>query len=226
MSEVQHVETPNDGPSRRFKWLSGWSRLFLEMLVITFGVLLAFGLNAWWEGRKQAEFDRVTLSQINIEIDRNYDAIDSVYKYRLDLYPKIVAIERGELSVADIEYRGTRSPRLETAAYDLALVSGVFGRVEPEKAQTLVKTYLNFDNVNQTHRLYANSLPTLILQMENREDPKFARFMQMAFLDMIFVEGDTLNHISEFTEKPSVVDPLTFISAAIQTPAATIEGSE
>jgi len=226
MLEPQQIKTRDNIQPQRFKWLSGWSRLVLEMLAITFGVLLAFGLNAWWEGRTQAEFDRVTLSQVYTEIDRNFDNIEKAYQYRLDLYPKILAVDRGEISVQDVEFQGTRPPRLETAAYDLALASGVFGRIDPEDAQTLVKTYLDFDSIDDTHELYASSLPMLILQMENRNDPKFSRFMKMAFLDMIFAEGETLNQISSFSEKPEVIDPWTFISNTTRAPAVKTEGSE
>lgn len=101
------------------------------MLAITFGVLLAFGLNAWWEGRSQAKFDRVSLSQVYAEIDRNYDTIKTSYDHRLNLYPQILKVDRGSLSVAEVEFEGTRPPRTETAAYDLASASGVFARFAP-----------------------------------------------------------------------------------------------
>lgn len=98
--------------------------------------------------------------------------------------------------------------------------------LRPEKAERLVKTYLDFDGIKGTHALYGSSLPNLILQMENRNDPKFARYMQIAFLDMIFAEGETLNQISDFSEKPQVVDPWAFISEASQPPAARTLESE
>ena len=216
MSDIQISKASNDKPSRRFRWLSGWSRLFFEMLAITFGVLLAFGLNAWWEGRTQAKFDSVSLSQVYDEIDRNYETIEKAYQYRLDLYPRIIAVEQGKLTTPDIEFKGIRPPRIETAAYDLALARGLFGRINQDEAQTLVKTYLDFENIKSIHELYGSSLPTLILQMENQNDGKFVTFMRMAFMDMIFAEGETLNSISEFSEKPTLRNPWEFISNSYQ----------
>lgn len=210
-----------------FRWLSGWSKLFLEMLAITFGVLLAFGLNAWWQDRSLAEFDRVSLSQIQTEIDRNYDTIKIGYDYRTNLYPKLLNVERGVLSMSKIEFQGTRPPRIETAAYDLALTSGVFARIEPGKAQTFIRTYLDFENIENTHTLYAASLPNLVLQMESQNDPRIATFMRMAFMDMIFAEGETLNKIASMSEKPTVEEPWITVSGEVrQTDELTTAGSE
>lgn len=226
MSDTPPETHPSDLEDPGFKWLSGWSRLFVEMLVITFGVLLAFGLNAWWEGRKQAEFDRVSLSQVYDEIDRNYDTIANIYSYRTDLYPKILSVENGNMLMSETGFQGTRPPQIEKAAYDLALASGVFARSKPESAQTLISIYLDFDGIKNTHQLYASSLPQLIVEMEDANDPRIATFMRMAFMDMIFAEGETLNEIAEISDKPTVMEPWQFISQASRQSASQTSKSE
>lgn len=210
----------------KFRWLSGWSRIFLDMLAITFGVLLAFGLSTWWESKSQEKSDQISMSQVYQEIDRNFDSIEQAYQYRLELYPKMLAVDRGLSSVSEVQFEGIRPPKLETAAYNLALSSGVFTRAHPEKAQSVIRTYLNFENINNVHDLYGSSLPNLIFAMENPNDPKFARFMSIAFMDMIFAEGNTLVEISENFEKPAAMDPFKFVSETSQSISPTTETSK
>jgi len=46
-----------------------WLRVFVEGVVIVGSILLAFGLQAWWEGRGEAETQRTVLSALRSDFD-------------------------------------------------------------------------------------------------------------------------------------------------------------
>jgi len=81
--ETHHVQDKRE----KFRWLTGWSRLFLEMFAIAFGVLLALATTEWREAVEKNAFVEKSLSQIEAEIIRNYEKINEAYEYREQLYP-------------------------------------------------------------------------------------------------------------------------------------------
>lgn len=199
---LQHRQ-PNPKKSG-FRLFSGWSRLFLEMLAITFGVMLAFVLNEWRSESKRKAFTELSLAQVEAEIDRNYDKINTAYEYHLKLYKGVIAAQKDGRSLGEIGYRGTQPPRLERAAYEIALGNSVFAQHDPEVSQRIVATYLDFQNVSRTHALYSSGLPNLILQMEDDKDARVLQYMQTAFMDFIYSEAETLNKIATYTERQGV----------------------
>jgi hypothetical protein len=187
-----------------FKLFSGWSRLFLEMLAITFGVMLAFVLNEWRSESKRKAFTELSLTQVEAEIDRNYDKINAAYDYHVKLYKNVIAAQNDGRTLAEIGFRGTQPPRLERAAYEIALGNSVFAQHDPEESQRIVATYLDFENVSRTHALYSSGLPNLILQVESDKDARVLQYMQSAFMDFIYSEAETLNKIASYTDREGV----------------------
>ena len=51
-----------------------WLRVFVEGVVIVASILLAFGLQAWWEGVQEREEERATLERLAAE----FGVVDSV----------------------------------------------------------------------------------------------------------------------------------------------------
>lgn len=190
--------------SRGFRWLSGWSRLFLEMLAITFGVLLAFALTEWRTEAKRENFTTLSLAQVDAEIERNYETIGRAYDYHVRLYKDVTAAQNDGRSLREIQFRGTQPPKLERAAYEIALGNAVFADLDPAKSQQIVATYLDFENIDKIHGLYSSGLPNLIFQVTEENDPRLLQYMKTAFMDFIFAEAETLNGISEFTDLEGV----------------------
>ena len=180
-----------------FRWLTGWSRLFLDMFAITFGVLLALALTEWRQRVDKRIFVEKSLVQIEDEIIRNFRKINEAYEYREKLYPYLIEVESGKMLSAEIPFRGTQGPRLERAAYEVALSNAVFSEIESERAQGIVSIYLDFTAITETHKLYRSGVPTLLFSTDEGNDPRVGTYLKQAFEDFIFVEGMALDKIVE-----------------------------
>jgi len=180
-----------------FRWLTGWSRLILDMFAITFGVLLALALTEWRQRAEKEAFIEKSLSQIEEEIVRNFEKINEAYEYREKLYPYLLGVEKGDILSTEIPFRGTQGPRLERAAYEVALSNAVFSEIDSERAQKIVAIYLDFTAISETHELYRSGVPTLLFSADNSNDPRVGTYLKQAFEDFIFVEGMALDKIVE-----------------------------
>ena len=129
------------------------------MFAVTFGVLLALGLTEWRKKVEKQSFVEKSLIQVEAEIIRNFDKINAAYAYREKLYPYILDVESGKMLSNEIPFRGTQGPRLERAAYEVALSNAVFSEIDTERAQRIVSIYLDFNAVSYTHL----TLPTILL---------------------------------------------------------------
>jgi len=165
------------------------------MFAITFGVLLALALTEWRQRVEKLAFIEKSLVQIESEILRNYEKINEAYEYREKLYPYLLEVESGKMLSADIPFRGTQGPRLERAAYEVALSNAVFSEINSERAQRIVAIYLDFTAITDTHELYRSGVPTLLFSADGLNDPRVGSYLKQAFEDFIFVEGMALDKI-------------------------------
>jgi len=221
MEEITNggAEIDIDKPEK-FRWLTGWSRIFLDMFAITFGVLLALALSEWREKVESKSFVEKSLRQVEAEITRNFNKINEAYEYREKLYPYLLEVESGKMLSDEIPFRGTQGPRLERAAYEVALSNAVFSEIDTEQAQSIVAIYLDFDAITETHELYRSGVPTLLFSADRSNDKRVGTYLKQAFEDFIFVEGIALDKIVE-TNRTGVGDKaflaeLRFLSQSIK----------
>ena len=53
-----------------------WLRVFVEGVVIVGSILLAFGIDAWWDDRANLEETRGNLEAVRIELQENLNRLD------------------------------------------------------------------------------------------------------------------------------------------------------
>ena len=89
-----------------------WLRVFVEGVVIVGSILLAFGIDAWWEGRQEREREATYLSALVAEVERNrviFGKRRDVAARKLELapviVPKIGRLSRGFLAGAVVVRR-------------------------------------------------------------------------------------------------------------------------
>ena len=68
MSDRSH----NPSPARQVQW----PRFVIEGVVIVASILLAFGIEAWWEGRQEREREREYVGALRQDFDQNLRLID------------------------------------------------------------------------------------------------------------------------------------------------------
>ena len=183
--------------------------MFLDMFAITFGVLLALALTEWREKVENQAFVETSLNQVEAEIIRNFEKINAAYEYREKLYPYLLEVESGKMLSAEIPFRGTQGPRLERAAYEVALSNAVFSEIDSERAQRIVSIYLDFNAITETHELYRSGVPTILFSANKESDPRIGTYLKQAFEDFIFVEGMALDKIVQ-TNRTGVGSATTF----------------
>ena len=120
-------------------------KLLAEVVSVVFAVLVALGIDQWWEGREDQEMARVSLGAITREIRENREQLED-----MGTMPPVAELMADLDSViADFE-RGDR-PRDASVNYDLALLSSAAW----ETAQLNRATqFLPLDQVVRLARLY------------------------------------------------------------------------
>ena len=111
------------GLSKQIPWL----RIFVEGVVIVGSILLAFGLQAWWEGLQDRQTEQSILGELHTALSSDFDLVQS----RLDRYRRIesrtevlLSYLRSGAPYADSldgyfgTLYGSASVRLNTAGYE------------------------------------------------------------------------------------------------------------
>ena len=62
-----------------------WRDHFMEFVIVTLGIIIAFALNNWNENRNEKKLVRLYLEGIKEELVANKAELDRVYPYHLEL---------------------------------------------------------------------------------------------------------------------------------------------
>jgi hypothetical protein len=120
-------------------------KLLAEIVSVVFAVLVALGIDQWWEGRENQEMAQVSLHAITREIRENRTQLEDMGQ----MPPVSELMADLDSVIADFE-RGDR-PRDASVNYDLALLSSAAW----ETAQLNRATqFLPLDQVVRLARLY------------------------------------------------------------------------
>jgi hypothetical protein len=136
---------------RRVANRTPWLRIFAEGLAIVVSILLAFAIQAWWEGR-QARADAVAaLATLATDIQVARPSVESAQARRLgrvDVIVSLLAASTGQDPVsADSLYAwigelwGAQAPRTPLASLEELRSSGVFVPIEADDFQRALSTF-------------------------------------------------------------------------------------
>ncbi len=143
-----------------------WLRVFVEGVVIVGSILLAFGLQAWWEGQVDRQTELNILGELHTALSSDFELVES----RLDRYRQIesrtevlLSYLRSGAPYADSldgyfgTLYGSASVRLNTAGYE-SLKSQGLGLIS--------------DNglASQVARVYEQTYPTLEGSMDTERE--------------------------------------------------------
>jgi hypothetical protein len=181
-------------------------KFLMEMLAITFGVILAFMLNEWRVDMKRDAFVERSLAAIEEELSENYDRVLDSRNYHLDLYPDILAIIGEDADIAEFQrekFRGTKPPRVQTAAYDIAIQSAILSDMPIEDAKKIATAYSSLVGVRDLHQRYSSAAFSQISEISSNPN-QFAYFLRVSFMDFLYAEDETLQVIRHAIDKPSI----------------------
>jgi len=121
-----------------------WKRISAEAAAIVGSILLAFAIDAWWEGRGELELEQRLLAALLVEFEKNGELLRQARTHYEQQYNKSLEIleylQEGQSSFGDEElnelFRGlfiARTFHLESGAHDGLLGSGELSLIRDEE---------------------------------------------------------------------------------------------
>jgi hypothetical protein len=163
-------------------------------------------LNEWRVDSKRDAFVERSLAAIEQELSENYDRVLAARNYHLDLYPDILAIVSSDGNMSEFQrgkFRGMRPPRIQTAAYDIAIQSAILSDVPIEDAKDIATAYAALVSMRDLHQRYSSAAFSQITGTSG--DPRqFANFLRVAFMDFLYSEEETLDMIGGVIKTPDL----------------------
>ena len=132
-----------------------WLRILGEGTMIVASILLAFGIQTWWENRTEADREQRLLTALLAEFGQNADLLaraGSDYRARyLDAAGVLDAIDRSSAEVDDADLRqlvqglaSAQTFHLESGAHDALLASGELDVIRDEVLRARLAAWPSF----------------------------------------------------------------------------------
>ena len=138
---------------KKNKFLNYFAYAIGEILLIMIGILLALHLQNRNEEKKTAEIVNTTINLLKNEINTNKERIESVQEYHIMVRDTLNVLKmpdkEDEISKTLSFWRGMRTPRLQNAAFQTSIQSGINREMNPELVQELNNLYTFQDSYNQ-----------------------------------------------------------------------------
>jgi hypothetical protein len=197
MSERDHAEasalapaTPDPiAPRDTPPWHRGsWSKILVEVALITIGVFLALLVDEWRERAEHRQLAEDTLRRIRTEFRANRTAVAVVKDKHVDSLKRISTYFNADAaSRATLPYPfvATNPAFLEYTAWDLAIATQALGYLDPDVAQATAHVYavqrqLDGATRDATHVMY--------LQAGNADPTILTRSLSVYFGDCTLIE--------------------------------------
>lgn len=155
--------------------------LFLELLVVVLGVILALGAEEYWAEQERIRLINQNLKAVEAELGANFERIQSSYEYHFQARPKsfeALDIIESEGSYSDAGwYRGFDVPLLRHAAFDTALQMGVWAETPVPVTAAVNEAYACFERIEKT----ADSYQQAMAETRRADGLRFFNILGFAF---------------------------------------------
>jgi hypothetical protein len=189
LPDVSDEPFPPASSTRPDGWRRGsWSRILVEVALITAGVLLALLVDEWRERAEHRQLAEDTLRRIRTEFRTNRAAVAGVkdkhvaYLKRISDYFSADAAARASMPYPSLP---TDPAFLEYTAWDLAIATQALGYLDPDVAQATAHVYavqrqLDAATRDATHVMY--------LHAGNADPTPLTRSLAVYFGDCTIIE--------------------------------------
>ena len=164
-----------------------------EIALVFIGILMALQFNNWNEEKKTQKNVTTTVNLLKDEINANRKSIDNVKDYHImirDTLSKIDLPKREEDIDNTIDFwRGMRTPRLQNAAFQTSIQSGVGREINPILLKTLNGLYTYQDSYND----FTSKSTQIFFNADFSDIKSFGRIMtsiQMTMNDLYWYEKE------------------------------------
>jgi hypothetical protein len=106
-----------------------WGWVLAETGIVVVGILIAFGLNSWWEGRASVDRERAHLTALHSDFERNVERLDALARTQ---------------------------DRVSRASGDLLLIARGHGSAPPDSVDRLMGEVFNSDQFDPVMGAYEN----------------------------------------------------------------------
>ncbi len=173
--------------SKYFKYAIG------EIVLVVIGILIALQINNWNENKKINRSINTTLTLLKDEIMTNRNKINQVKDYHVmvrDTLQKIDMPKTKEgIGKALTFWKGMRTPRLQDAAFQTSIQSGIGKEFDPELLKNLNNLYTYQDSYNN----FTNQSAQIFFNADFTDVTSFGKMMasvQMTMNDLYFFERE------------------------------------
>ena len=166
---------------------------FGEIALIVVGILLALYLQNRNEEKKVNETVTNTINMLKDEIDTNKNRIERVKDYHISVKDSIFKMSMPK-SEKEIEgklkfWKGMQTPRLQNAAFQTSIQSGVGKEFKPELLKALNSLYTYQDSYNE----YSSQSTQIFFGSDLTDFKSFGKVMrsiQMSMNDLYWYEKE------------------------------------
>ncbi len=136
--------------------------LFLELIVVALGVILALAAEEYWADQERQRLINQNLQAVGAELQANEVTIRASYEYHVEAAPKSFAAldyieSTGQYADASW-YTGFQVPLLRHAAFDTALQMGVWAETAVPVTAAVNEAYACFERIENTADAYQQAL--------------------------------------------------------------------
>ena len=167
-----------------------------EIALIVIGILLALYLQNRNEEKKISENVNTSISMLKDEILTNKNNIENVKEYHIMVRDTIEVMKTPEkeedINDALSFWRGMRTPRLQNAAFQTSIQSGVGKEFHPELLKALNALYTYQESYNE----YTGQATQIFINSDFSDFAQFNRIMAsigITMTDLFYYERELIN---------------------------------
>lgn len=175
--------------SKYFKYAIG------EIVLVVIGILIALQINNWNENKKIKKAVITTISLLKDEIQTNKGKINNVRNYHIMIRDTLQKIEipKTQDGIKNTLgfWRGMRTPRLQNAAFQTSIQSGIGRNLNPVLLKALNNLYAYQDSYND----FTSQSAQIFFNTDFTDFKNFGKTMasvQMVMNDLYYYEKGLL----------------------------------
>lgn len=136
--------------------------LFLELIVVALGVILALAGEEYWADMERDRLINQNLEAVLAELQANEERLKVSYEYHAEVGPKsfeaLDLLEKGGGYADASWYSGFEVPLLRHAAFDTALQMGVWAETDVPVTAAVNEAYACLERIEKTSDAYQQAL--------------------------------------------------------------------